>query len=99
MTTTIIRTFLITLACSAAMTSLAPAADLSPPPTAPLPSLEWYVRADAAYRFNRISGGDAFGNPFAAMQTSPRIQLKRLMVDAPSLIVACGLAMRRFDPV
>ena len=40
----------------------------------------------------------AIANPFAAMQTSPRIQLKRLMVDAPSLIVACGLAMRRFDP-
>ena len=38
-------------------------------------------------------------NPFALMQTSPRIQLKRLIVDAPSLIVACGLAMRRFDPV
>jgi len=38
-------------------------------------------------------------NPFAAMQTSPRIQLKRLIADAPSLIVACGLAMRRFDPV
>ncbi len=38
-------------------------------------------------------------NPFAAMQTSSRIQLKRLMVDAPSLIIACGLAMRRFDPV
>jgi type IV pilus assembly protein PilM len=38
-------------------------------------------------------------NPFAAMQTSPRVQLKRLMIDAPSLIVACGLAMRRFDPV
>jgi type IV pilus assembly protein PilM len=37
-------------------------------------------------------------NPFAAMQTASRIQLKRLMVDAPSLIVACGLAMRRFDP-
>ncbi|HLE68023.1 MAG TPA: pilus assembly protein PilM [Burkholderiales bacterium] len=37
-------------------------------------------------------------NPFAAMQTSPRIQLKRLMQDAPSLIVACGLALRRFDP-
>jgi Tfp pilus assembly PilM family ATPase len=31
------------------------------------------------------------------MQTSPRIQMKKLMVDAPSLIVACGLAMRRFD--
>jgi type IV pilus assembly protein PilM len=38
-------------------------------------------------------------NPFATMQTSSRIQLKRLMVDAPSLVVACGLAMRRFDPV
>jgi type IV pilus assembly protein PilM len=38
-------------------------------------------------------------NPFGAMQTSPRIQLKRLMQDAPSLIVACGLAMRRFDPI
>jgi type IV pilus assembly protein PilM len=38
-------------------------------------------------------------NPFAQMQTSPRIQLKRLMIDAPSLIVACGLAMRRFDPI
>ena len=38
-------------------------------------------------------------NPFGAMQTSPRVQIKRLMQDAPSLIVACGLAMRRFDPV
>jgi len=37
-------------------------------------------------------------NPFIQMQTSPRVQQKRLMVDAPSLIVACGLAMRRFDP-
>jgi type IV pilus assembly protein PilM len=37
-------------------------------------------------------------NPFTQMQTSPRVQLKRLIVDAPSLIVACGLAMRRFDP-
>ena len=38
-------------------------------------------------------------NPFGTMQTSPRVQIKRLMQDAPSLIVACGLAMRRFDPV
>jgi type IV pilus assembly protein PilM len=37
-------------------------------------------------------------NPFAAMQASPRVPLKKLMIDAPSLIVACGLAMRRFDP-
>src|SRR5690606_36398648 len=40
----------------------------------------------------------AVANPFAAMQTSSRVPLKRLMVDAPSLIVVCGLAMRRFDP-
>jgi type IV pilus assembly protein PilM len=37
-------------------------------------------------------------NPFSLMQASPKIPLKRLMADAPSLIVACGLAMRRFDP-
>src|ERR687896_518865 len=37
-------------------------------------------------------------NPFALMQASSKVQLKRLMIDAPSLIVACGLAMRRFDP-
>lgn len=38
-------------------------------------------------------------NPFGAMQTASRIQVKRLVQDAPSLIVACGLAMRRFDPL
>ncbi|MSQ73270.1 MAG: pilus assembly protein PilM [Betaproteobacteria bacterium] len=36
-------------------------------------------------------------NPFASMSISPRIQLKKLVTDAPSLMVACGLAMRRFD--
>jgi type IV pilus assembly protein PilM len=37
-------------------------------------------------------------NPFASMAISPRVQLKKLVADAPSLMVACGLAMRRFDP-
>src|SRR5712671_7272602 len=37
-------------------------------------------------------------NPFASMAISPRIPLKKLVADAPSLMVACGLAMRRFDP-
>ena len=37
-------------------------------------------------------------NPFASMQVSPRILPKKLISDAPSLMVACGLAMRRFDP-
>jgi type IV pilus assembly protein PilM len=37
-------------------------------------------------------------NPFASMAISPRVSLKKLVADAPSLMVACGLAMRRFDP-
>jgi type IV pilus assembly protein PilM len=36
-------------------------------------------------------------NPFASMAISPRIQLRRLVADAPSLMVACGLALRRFE--
>ena len=36
-------------------------------------------------------------NPFASMQISPKLQLKKLIADAPALMVACGLAMRRFD--
>jgi len=46
----------------------------------------------------RTQVATSVANPFALMQASPRVQLKRLMVDAPSLIVACGLAIRRFDP-
>ncbi|MGC2167351.1 MAG: pilus assembly protein PilM [Gallionella sp.] len=37
-------------------------------------------------------------NPFAAMTLSSRIKPRQLQADAPSLIIACGLAMRRFDP-
>ncbi|HEX8962628.1 MAG TPA: pilus assembly protein PilM [Rhodocyclaceae bacterium] len=37
-------------------------------------------------------------NPFAAMAPSAKIKAKQLAVDAPSLMVACGLALRRFDP-
>ncbi len=36
-------------------------------------------------------------NPFVSMQISPRIRPKHLAADAPSLMVACGLALRRFD--
>lgn len=36
-------------------------------------------------------------NPFASMQVSPHVQLKKLIDDAPALMIACGLAMRRFD--
>ena len=37
-------------------------------------------------------------NPFSLMTLSGRIKPRQLQVDAPSLLVACGLAMRRFDP-
>jgi type IV pilus assembly protein PilM len=36
-------------------------------------------------------------NPFAAMAISPRVRAKQLVADAPSLMVACGLALRKFD--
>ena len=37
-------------------------------------------------------------NPFALMNMAGRIKPRQLQIDAPSLIIACGLAMRRFDP-
>lgn len=36
-------------------------------------------------------------NPFAGMALSSKLRPKSLAADAPSLMVACGLALRRFD--
>lgn len=36
-------------------------------------------------------------NPFAKMTLSQRVRPKNLIADAPTLMVACGLALRRFD--
>jgi type IV pilus assembly protein PilM len=36
-------------------------------------------------------------NPFAEMLLSDRVRGKSLATDASSLMVACGLALRRFD--
>ena len=36
-------------------------------------------------------------NPFASMVLSDRVRGKSLMADASALMVACGLALRRFD--
>ena len=36
-------------------------------------------------------------NPFANMALSSKVRPKNLLQDAPSMMVACGLAMRRFD--
>jgi type IV pilus assembly protein PilM len=32
------------------------------------------------------------------MDVSSKIRARQLQADAPSLLVACGLALRRFDP-
>ena len=37
------------------------------------------------------------GNPFVGMTLSSKVRPKNLLTDAPSLMVACGLALRRFD--
>jgi type IV pilus assembly protein PilM len=36
-------------------------------------------------------------NPFAGMVLSDRVRSNSLLTDASSLMVACGLALRRFD--
>jgi type IV pilus assembly protein PilM len=37
-------------------------------------------------------------NPFAQMKLSSKVNSHQLQLDAPALMIACGLAMRRFDP-
>ena len=46
----------------------------------------------------RVQVNTIIANPFVNMQLSSKIRPKALTQDAPSLMVACGLAMRRFDP-
>ena len=36
-------------------------------------------------------------SPFKGMQLSSNVREKQLRIDAPSYVVACGLALRRFD--
>jgi type IV pilus assembly protein PilM len=36
-------------------------------------------------------------NPFASMSLSARVKPQTLSNDAPSLMIACGLALRSFD--
>jgi type IV pilus assembly protein PilM len=37
-------------------------------------------------------------NPFAGMTYSKRVSQRQLQLDAPALLIACGLALRKFDP-
>jgi type IV pilus assembly protein PilM len=45
----------------------------------------------------RTNVNTLLADPFAGMAISPRIRAKQLAADAPSLMVACGLALRKFD--
>ncbi len=47
---------------------------------------------------SRTQVGTLVANPFAQMKLSSRIKPRQLQADAPALMIACGLAMRRFDP-
>jgi type IV pilus assembly protein PilM len=51
---------------------------------------------DAVATRNQVS--TLVANPFAQMALSSRIRPRQLQMDAPALMIACGLAMRRFDP-
>jgi type IV pilus assembly protein PilM len=46
----------------------------------------------------RVDAHAIVANPFCNMALSSHVKPKNLAQDAPSLMVACGLAMRRFDP-
>lgn len=48
--------------------------------------------------FDRTQVETVVGNTFARMACSPKVRARNLAQDAPALFVACGLAMRRFDP-
>jgi type IV pilus assembly protein PilM len=52
--------------------------------------------ADAAIT-RRTQVRVTIANPFATMEVCPKIRSAALAQDGPSLMVACGLALRRFD--
>ena len=49
------------------------------------------------YIESHIGTSTIIANPFASMPLSARVQRQRLNSDAPSLLIACGLALRGFD--
>ncbi len=50
---------------------------------------------DAVFQQTQVDS--VVANPFAQMEMSGKVRPKNLLADAPALMVACGLAMRRFD--
>jgi len=46
---------------------------------------------------DRTKISSAVVSPFKGMQLAPSVREKQLRLEAPAFLVACGLAMRRFD--
>jgi len=46
----------------------------------------------------RTQTSTLIANPFAKMAVSSHVKARQLASEAPALFVACGLALRRFDP-
>jgi len=47
--------------------------------------------------FGHTQVNTVVANPFSTMVLASRVREKNLLTDAPSLMIACGLALRRFD--
>jgi type IV pilus assembly protein PilM len=47
--------------------------------------------------FSHTQVDTIIANPFTKMSMSTRVKERSLLADAPSLMIACGLALRRFD--
>ena len=45
----------------------------------------------------RTQVATVIANPFSGMEIPGRIKRAQLLIDSPSLLVSCGLALRRFD--
>jgi len=46
----------------------------------------------------KVQTSTMIANPFAKMAVSSNVKARQLAAEAPGLFVACGLALRRFDP-
>lgn len=55
-----------------------------------IPGIDEFIQAHIGTRTSIV-------NPFANMQLASNVQRQRLYTDAPSLMLAAGLALRRFD--
>lgn len=46
----------------------------------------------------KMNTSTMIANPFAKMAVSSQVKARQLATEAPALFVACGLALRKFDP-